>query len=44
MIVNLSWRAADGLLASNPRFRNLSIGDTDDLEAKNQADTQMLYV
>ena len=33
-----------GRSGSNPRYRNLSIGDTDDLEAKNQADTQMLQI
>jgi ectoine hydroxylase-related dioxygenase (phytanoyl-CoA dioxygenase family) len=28
----------------NPRFRNLSIDDTDDLEAKNRAESQMLQI
>ncbi|MXX26330.1 MAG: phytanoyl-CoA dioxygenase family protein [Caldilineaceae bacterium SB0668_bin_21] len=28
----------------NPRFRNLSIEDTDDVEAKNQAESQMLQI
>ena len=29
---------------SNPRYRNLSIGDPDDVAAKNEADTQMLQI
>ena len=45
MIANLNWRAAAAIPGTGARrYRNLSISDTDDLEAKNQANTQMLQI